>query len=471
MAQSVKARNFTEGRILPLMIQFTIPLMLTGVLQLLFNTADTVMVGRWGGDTPAQCEAALAAVGSCGSLVNMIIVLFANLSLGAGVAIAQDIGARDYGGVRRTVHTAVLLAVILGFAIVPVGIFGGRTFLTWMGTDASILDDAVLYMTAIFCGIPASMLYNYCAAIVRSAGDTVRPLRYLLISGVLNVGLNAIAVVWLRMGALGVGIATAISNWVSCAMILGHMMRAKDRPYHLDLRAIGIDAEKIKFILRIGIPAGIQGLIFTFSHVLIQSTINSFGPAAVAGNAAAANLQGYAYQPTSALYQTAVTFVGQHKGAGLYDRMKKCILLSAASAAVVGAVTSLAMVLSGPLLLSMYLPDNPDAMAVGLISMRTYLPGLFLCGLMEVGSGVMRGLGRSTTAMVTSLLGSVALRVVWILWIFPFNPVLFMLYLSYPVTWLITSSAHYILAARAWRRDAVAHREEMAQKEVEECSV
>ena len=471
MAQSVKARHFTEGKLLPLIIKFTIPLMLTGVLQLLFNTADTMMVGRWGGDTPAESEAALAAVGSCGALINMIIILFANLSLGAGVAIAQDIGARNYDGVRRTVHTAVLLAMTLGFAIVPVGILGGRTFLTWMGTDASLLDDAALYMTAIFCGIPASMMYNYCASIVRSSGDTVRPLRYLLISGMINVGLNAVAVVWLRMGALGVGIATAISNWVSCAMIISHMIRAEDRPYHLDLRALGIDVEKMKLILRIGVPASLQGLIFTFSHVLIQSTINSFGPAAVAGNAAGANLQGYAYQPTSALYQTAVTFVGQHKGAGMYDRMKRCILLCMACVSTVGLVTGFTMIFSAPLLLSLYLPDNPDAMAVGLISMRTYLPGLFLCGLMEVGSGVMRGLGRSTTAMVTSLLGSVALRVVWILWIFPFNPVLFMLYLSYPVTWLITSSAHYILAARAWRRDAVAHREEMAQKEVEECSV
>jgi putative MATE family efflux protein len=459
MAQ-VKTRNFTEGRILPLIVNFTVPLMLTGILQLLFNTADTVMVGRWGGDTPAECETALAAVGSCGALINMIIILFANLSLGAGVSVAQDIGARNFDGVHRTVHTAVLLASVLGVLTVPVGILGARTFLTWMGTDASVLEDAALYMTAVFCGIPASMLYNYCAAILRSSGETVRPLKYLLISGALNVALNAIAVVWLRMGALGVGIATAASNWVSLALILLHMTRAKDCPYHLDLRRLRIDGEKLRFILRIGIPASIQGMIFTVSHLMIQSTVNSFGPAAMAGNAAAGNIEGYAYQPTNAFYQTAVTFVGQHKGAGKYRRMKRCILLICACTAAVGFLLSFTMILLGRPLLWLYQPENDAAVAAGMLRVTTYLPGLLVCGLMEVGSGVMRGLGHSTTAMITSLLGSVALRVLWILFIFPLYPTLPMLYVSFPITWIITASTHFILAIRAWRREARLHPEQ-----------
>jgi Na+-driven multidrug efflux pump len=304
------------------------------------------------------------------------------------------------------------------------------------------------------------MLYNYCAAILRSSGETVRPLKYLLISGALNVALNAIAVVWLRMGALGVGIATAASNWVSLALILLHMTRAKDCPYHLDLRQLRIDGEKLKFILRIGIPASIQGMIFTVSHLMIQSTVNSFGPAAMAGNAAAGNIEGYAYQPTNAFYQTAVTFVGQHKGAGKYRRMKRCILLICACTAAVGFLLSFTMILLGRPLLWLYQPENDAAVAAGMLRVTTYLPGLLVCGLMEVGSGVMRGLGHSTTAMITSLLGSVALRVLWILFIFPLYPTLPMLYVSFPITWIITASTHFILAIRAWRREARLHPEQ-----------
>ena len=324
-------------------------------------------------------------------------------------------------------------------------------------------------MTAVFCGVPASMLYNYCASILRSSGETVRPLKYLLISGALNVALNAVAVVWLRMGALGVGIATAVSNWVSCFLVLFHMIRAKDSPYHLELCKLRIDREKLKFILRIGIPASIQGMIFTVSHLMIQSTVNSFGPAAMAGNAAAANIEGYAYQPTNAFYQTAVTFVGQHKGAGKYRRMKRCILQIALCTAAVGLFLSFAMIALGRPLLWLYQPENEAAVTVGMLRLTTYLPGMFLCGLMEVGSGIMRGLGHSTTSMVTSLVGSVALRVLWILFVFPLYPILPMLYVSFPIAWVITASAHFTLAAFALRQEMRLHPEKDEVPEPAKC--
>ena len=447
-----RKKDFTQGRILPQIIGFAVPLMIMGIMQLLFNTADTVMVGRWGGDTPEACETALAAVGSCGSLINLITLLFMNLSLGAGVCAAHDIGAKNYEGVRKTVHTAILLALICGVAILPVGIFGARTFLSLMGTDPAVLDQAVPYMIAYFCGMPAGMIYNYCAAILRSSGETARPMKYLLVSGALNVVLNAVMTVGLRLGALGVGIATAVSQYASCALILGHMLRT-DAPYRLDVKALAMDKQKLLDILRIGIPAGIQGIIFSFSHVLVQSTVNSFGKAVVAGNAASNNLVGYAYQPMNAFYQASVTFVGQHKGAAKFDRMKKCILACVGCVAAVGLACGMTLVLLSPYLLQIYVPDNAEAIAAGVTHMRVYATAYFLCGLMEVGSGVMRGLGRSTTSMITSLIGSVVLRSLWILFIFPLTPELYMLYLSFPITWALTAVAHYTLSAVALRRE------------------
>ena len=447
-----KHKDLTEGKIFPQIIGFAVPLMLTGIMQLFFNTADTVMVGRWGGATPEECETALAAVGSCGSLINLIILLFSNLSLGAGVCTAHALGAKKYDEVKKTVHTAVLLALICGFAVLPIGILGARTFLTLMGTEAVVLDQAVPYMIAYFCGIPASMLYNYCASILRSSGETARPMKYLFCSGILNVGLNAVMIFVFKAGALGVGIATAASNYVSCALILRHML-STDAPYRIEIKQLAIDGKKLVAILRIGIPAGIQGVIFSLSHVMIQSTVNSFGKAVVAGNAAAANLEGYTYQPMNAFYQASVTFVGQHKGAKKFERMKKCILACMVCVSVVGLVFGLTMTLLGPVLLGLYVPGNAEAIAAAMTRMKICTTIYFLCGLMEVGSGIMRGLGRSTTSMITSLVGSVAFRIIWILFIFPLNPQLYMLYLSYPIAWVLTAATHYTLSVICLRKE------------------
>lgn len=447
-----KIRDFTEGPILSQIVRFTIPLILTSIMQLLFSTADTIVVGRWGGDTPEACEHALAAVGSCGSVINLLTLLLVNLSLGVGVSVAQDIGAKKYDEVHRTVQTAVSISFITSAILMVVGFIFARPLLILMGTDPAVLDQAIPYMFAYFCGLPAKILYNYCSAALRSAGETTRPLIYLFAAGVLNVGLNLVMILVFHMGALGVGIATAASFWLTAILILIHMTRT-DAPYRIELRKLFIDGEKLKKILRIGIPAGLQGMVFSVSHVLIQSSINSLGTAVVAGNTAAANLEGYIYSPMNCFYQATVTFVGQHKGAKKYQRMKKCILCCMICVTVVGATLGWLMVAIAPYLLGAYTPGDAAAIEAGMTRMWVCTSVYFLCGLMEVGSGIMRGLGRSTTSMVTSLFGSVAFRIVWILVVFAQIPTLPVLYLSYTIGWILTSAAHYTLSALALRHE------------------
>ena len=462
MTQAKKIRDFTEGPILPMIIGFALPLIATGILQLLFNTADIIVVGRWGGSTPEECETALAAVGSCGSLINLLVNLFFGLSVGAGVCVAHDIGAKAYDQVEKTVHTAVLASLVCSAFVMVFGIVAARPLLILMGTEESVLGQAVPYMVAYFCGIPANMLYNYCASMLRSTGDTVRPLTFLSVAGVVNVVLNLIMVLVFRLGAVGVGIATAVSQWVSCALIIGFMMR-NEGPCHLDLRKLCIDKNKLKKIVFIGIPAGLQGTLFSLSNVLIQSSINSFGKAVVAGNSAAGNLEGYAYTAQNALYQTALTFVGQHKGAEKYHRMKKCILWCAISVLTVGLTIGWSMYLLGAPLLEIYAPGNGNAIEAGLLRMRVCMVTYFLCGLMEVGSGVMRGLGRSITSMIVSLIGSCVFRILWIYTVFALFHTPAVLYLSYPISWGMTAATHFIFSFFTLRKEERAVREAAAK--------
>jgi len=290
MAASKVKRNLTDGPLLPKMILFTLPLIATAFLQQLFNTADTVVVGQWGGNTPAERETALAAVGSCGALINLIVNLFFGLSVGAGVCVAHDIGAKQYRDVKRTVHTSVIVSLFFGALLTVFGLCMARPLLAMMKTDPTVLDEAVPYMMAYFCGMPANILYNYCASILRSSGDTTRPLIFLSAAGVANVGLNLVMVLVFGLGALGVGIATAASHWVACVLILIYMMRM-DGPCKIELRELRVYPEKLKKIIVIGLPAGLQGTLFSFSNVLIQSSINGFGNVAfVAGNTAASNI-------------------------------------------------------------------------------------------------------------------------------------------------------------------------------------
>lgn len=438
-------RDLTSGALLPKIILFTLPLIATGILQLLFNTADTVVVGRWGGETKEAREAALAAVGSCGALINLIINLFFGLSVGAGVCVAQELGARQYDEVRKTVHTSVLTAFLCGIVVGVAGFFLARPMLTLMGTEPTVLDEAVPYMRAYFIGAPANMVYNYCAAMLRSTGDTTRPLIFLSVAGAVNVGLNLTMVLAFGLGALGVGIATAASQWISCILILLFMMRTEGA-CHLDMRSLSIDREKLKKIVAIGIPAGLQGVVFSVSNVLIQSSVNSFGKTTVAANTAAGNLTDYIYIAENSLYHAALTFVGQNIGAQNFRRVKHSILCCAGTVTVLGLLLGTAVIAFGEPLLGIFAPGNEAVIEIGMVRVKILSATYFLCGLMDVGSGVLRGLGKSLRAMIISLVGSCVTRIIWIYTVFAADRTLEVLYSCYPLSWLLTALTHFTVA-------------------------
>ena len=440
-----KTKDFTRGPLLSQILLFALPLMATAILQRLFNTADTIMVGRFSG-TPAECETALAAVGSCGSLIDLLVGLFMGLAVGAGVCVAHDIGAKHFKDVSRIVHTAVIAACICGVFVCIFGCIMARPLLTLMDTgngDQAVLDQATLYMRAYFLGIPASLIYNYCAAMLRSSGDTVRPMIFLTIAGAMNVVFNFIMVVGFGLGAMGVGLATAISNWIACILIVIFMFRTSG-PCRLDLKQLRIDRQKLRKIVVLGIPAGIQGSLFAISNVMIQSSMNSFGKVVIAGNTSASNLEAYIYISQNALYQTALTFVGQHVGARKFDRLKRCIIWCTLVVTLIGVVLGLGVYFFGKQLIGIFAPGNEAVIAAGIKKLSITGITQFLCGLMEVGCGVMRGLGKSITPMLVSLIGSCALRLIWVWTVFAMFPSPEILYISYPITWIITASAHYV---------------------------
>ncbi len=465
-----KKKDLTQGALIPQIILYALPLMATSVLQLLFNTADTIVVGNWGGDTPEECERALAAVGSCSSLITLFVNLFLGLSVGAGICVAHDIGAKDDDGVRKTVHTAMITALGAGVIVTLFGFLTTRWLLILMGTDESVLPEATKYIYAYFCGMPANMLYNYCASILRSKGDTVRPLIFLSVAGVANVVFNLFAVLVLRWGAMGVGAATALSQWISCILIVVYLMRI-DGPCRITLSALKLDKRKFKRMLVIGLPAGLQSALFSISNVLIQSSINSFGPTIVAASTAAANLDAYIYVTQNSLYHAAMTFIAQNMGAGNYKRMKKSLLYCLLVVVAVGITVGSIMYLFQDTLLGIYAPGNPEVVKYGAVRNTLFCFTYFLCGIMEVGSGTLRGLGKSFSSMIVSLIGSCLLRVVWILTVFPILPVeateentvfrLTMLFVSYPVTWIITSAVLLVLCARALREYKRLHRNDI----------
>ncbi len=472
--KTLKAGNdLTSGALLPKIILFTLPLMATGILQLLFNTADTVVVGRWGGDTQQEREAALAAVGSCGALINLIINLFFGLAVGAGVCVAQEVGAKRYEDVKKTVHTSVLTAVLCGLAVSVIGFVLARPLLTLMGTEPAVLDEAVPYMRAYFIGAPANTVYNYSASMLRSTGDTTRPLIFLSIAGAVNVGLNMVMVIVFELGALGVGIATAASQWISGILVITYMMKSKGY-CHLDLKELKIHTDKLKRIISIGIPAGLQGVVFSISNALIQSSVNSFGQATVAANTAASNLDGYLYQAEHALYDTTLTFVGQNVGARNYKRLKKSILYCVASVVVLGVSLGILMVAFDEQLLGIFAPGNEQVVTIGKTRLKVVATTYFLCGIMEIGSAISRGFGKSFQSMIISLLGSCLTRIVWIFTIFamtenlPATEHLAVLYACYPMSWFLTFVAHFIFGFILINKSEKAFKAETGLKTIEE---
>ena len=447
-------KDLTEGNIFKQIILFALPLIATSVLQLLFNTADTIVVGRWGGETEAEREIALAAVGSCGAIIHLVINIFMGLSVGAGVCVAHAIGAKEFDNTEKTVHTAVYTALIGGAFVTAVGIIFAPQLLDLMGIESSIRPEAILYMRAYFFGMPASLLYNYCAAMLRASGDTARPLGFLTAAGVVNVILNLIMVLIFKTGALGVGVATAASNYISCFLIVWFMLKT-DGPCHLDVKKIALHKEPLKKILAIGLPAGIQNSLFSISNVIIQSALQSFESATViAGHTAASNIQGYIYTTMNSTAQSSMNFTGQHVGARKYKRLKTVVLWHYLIVFLVGSSIGLAAYLGGRGLLSIFTPGNEAAIDIGMISLSLIGLPYFLCGFLDVGSYTMRGFGKSITPTAISLLGACALRIVWIYTVFyPFHPDnIAVLYLSYPITWTVTAIAYVPMIIREFRK-------------------
>ena len=432
--------NMLEGPLLPSVIRFTIPIILTSVLQLLFNAADLVVVGRFCGSV------SVGAVGATNSVTALIVNLFVGLSVGGGVTVAHGIGSGDERQIREAVHTVVPLALIGGAILTVVGVTLSRPLLILMGTPENTLPLSALYMKIYFCGITFTVTYNFSAAVLRATGDTRSPLIYLSSAGVVNVILNLIFVTVFHMNVAGVALATAISQGIAATLVVRALMKRTDA-CHLDLRKMRINKYQLKKIVRIGLPAGIQSSLFSISNVIIQSSINSFGAAMVAGNAAAANLDGFLYSSMNAFSQTTVNFVGQNVGARQYRRANKTVWLCQCCTLVMGLTMGLLQYTFGETLLGIYISDSPEAIAYGMLRFSRVTILYFMMGLLDVSTGGLRGYGQSFGPMLISVLGICGIRVLWVFTVFqiPAFHTPQWLYTSYPISWGVTLSAQMIL--------------------------
>ena len=428
--------DMCNGPLFGKIMLFTLPLMLSGILQLLFNAADVIVVGRFAGNE------ALAAVGATGSLTNLLVNLFIGLSVGANVLVARYYGAKQENEVSQTVHTSILVSVAGGILLAIVGIVAARPLLLMMDTPENVINHSVLYMRIYFMGMPVMLLFNFGSAILRAIGDTRRPLFYLIIAGVVNVILNLCFVIALHMGVAGVALATVIAQCVSTSLIIRCLILSESS-FKLCFNKLHMNWEKFGKIAAIGLPAGIQGSLFSISNVLIQSSVNSFGAIAMAGNTAGSNVEGFVYTAMNSVHQTAVSFTGQNLGGKRYDRINKILVECLLFVTVIGLVMGNGVVFLGNRILGLYSPD-PQVISYGIQRMGIICVFYFLCGVMDVLVGCIRGLGYAVMPMIVSLLGACAFRVVWIYTVFQWDRTLRTLYISYPVSWALTAFAHMV---------------------------
>ncbi len=424
--------DMCSGGILKKMLLFALPLMLSSILQLLFNAADVVVVGKFAGDN------SLAAVGSNTALINLLTNLFLGLSVGANVAAARFFGAKSEDDLSRTVHTSMLLSVVSGAILTIVGLVGAKQMLIWMQTPSEVCNLAAIYLRIYFLGMIPNMLYNFGSALLRAIGDTKRPLYYLFGAGLVNVVLNLFFVIVLHMDVAGVALATVISQTISAILVVRCLMK-EEGGIQLCLNKLKMDKKIVGIILRIGLPAGIQGVIFSLSNVVIQSSINIFGKTVVAGNSAASNIEGFVYVAMNAMHQATISFVSQNYGAGLCKRIGRIIVSGIGCVLVIGLVLGNLAVLFGEPLLYLY-TDSADVVATGMERLLMICSLYALCGVMDVMVGALRGIGYSIIPTIVSLVGVCGLRLVWIATVFqiPEYHTVTTIYLSYPITWIIT---------------------------------
>ena len=440
--------NMCEGTILPKMLKFTVPLMLSSILQLLFNAADVVVVGNFAGDD------ALAAVGCTGSLINLLINLFIGLSVGANVMAARHYGAKQEDELKKSVHTSMLLAIFGGFLLNAVGLLWTEDILRLMNTPESVLPLAALYLRIYFIGMVPNMLYNFGSAILRAIGDTRRPMYFLTLAGIVNVILNLLFVIRFEMGVAGVAIATVISQCISATLIVLCLIKEKGA-IRLIPKELKIDKKELIGILRIGLPAGMQGCIFSLSNVIIQKSINGFGNIEVSGSSAASNLEGFVYVSMNAFHQATISFMSQNFGAGRYDRLKKIAVCGLLCVTVTGLVLGNLEVFFGRSLLGIY-TSSEEVIDAGIRRMTYICTVYFLCGVMDVMVGALRGIGHSFVPMVVSLCGVCGIRLVWIFTVFEMEQYhqIQTVYISYPISWFVTFVIHltsYIIISKKLR--------------------
>ena len=431
--------DMTTGALLPKMLRFALPLMLSSLLQLLFNAADVAVVGKFAGDN------SLAAVGSTSALINLLTNLFLGLSIGANVLSAKYTGAGDKERTSKVVHTAVAVSLVSGVILTFIGLLFSPQFLKLMKSPDGVIGLASLYMRVYFLGMPAMMLYNFGSSLLRSKGDTKRPLYYLTAAGVLNVLLNLLFVIVFRMDVAGVALATILSQYMSAALVLRCLMKEEDESFRVVIKNLKIDTSTLLGLVKIGVPAGIQGVVFSLSNVIIQSSVNGFGEIFIAGSSAASSIEGFVWVSMNAFHQAALTFTSQNIGAKKYSRINKILLCSQGCAIVTGLGFGNLVYLFSPQLLRIY-TDTPASIEAGIVRLSVICTTYFLCGMMDTIVGSIRGMGYGVIPTVVSMIGACGLRLLWIATIFQIpefhTPQL--LFTSYPVSWGLTFLAHLV---------------------------
>ena len=432
------AVDFTSGSIGKKMIKFAMPLMFSSILQLLFNAADIIVVGKFAGD---EC---VAAVGSTTSLINLIVNLFIGLSVGVNVMVANYFGAKKADDLSDTIHTAVAISVISGILLSFVGFFFAPEILKIMNTPDDVIELASVYVKTYFLGMPFMMLYNFSAAILRAVGDTKRPLYFLSAAGVINVGLNLVFVIAFHWSVFGVAFATILSQVVSALLVLRCLVR-DDGLLKVEFRKLKIHKNKLLRMMQIGIPSGIQGMMFSISNVIIQSSINTFDTAIVAGSAASTSVEGFAFTSINAFHQSAVSFAGQNKGAGRYDRINKILFTAWGYAFITAVIFAVTFVLFDNARIGLYV-SSEDVIKAGVERINIIAWSYLICGFMDVTVGVIRGLGYSVMPTIVSLLGVCGIRILWVTAVFGMERFHFVetIYYSYPISWTITFIAHFV---------------------------
>jgi len=428
--------DMCNGPLFGKVLIFSLPLMLSGILQLLYNAADVAVVGRFAGSE------SLAAVGSTGSLINLMTNLFIGMSVGASVVVARNLGAHNFRKAHDSVHTAIAISLIAGAVTLTIGLSLSKVFLALMDTPADVIELATVYMRIYFIGMPGLMVYNFGAAILRAMGDTVRPLIFLTISGIVNVALNLFFVCVFHMDVAGVALATIISQYISAVLVIICLLKLENC-CHLSIKEIAFHKEEVTEILKVGLPAGVQSSLFSVSNVLIQSSINSFGSTVMAGNAAASNIEGFTYIAMNSVYQASLTFTSQNVGAKKPERISRVAVVSLFIVTAVGLVLGSLSYTFGETLLKIYSTDAA-IIPYGMVRLKYICLPYFLCGVMEIFVGLLRGMNCSTIPMIVSVFGSCVFRVLWVYTAFRAHPTQETLYIAYIISWALCSAIHFI---------------------------